>query len=77
MVVLTSFSKFVEGLPIQGTLKYTEHFSGPNRSRVENLKGGVQSSIDCNVHLTLQMVWRNVRVKNISVQAAAPALCDK
>ena len=34
--VLTSFSKFVDGLPIQGTLKYTGHFSGPNRLRVEN-----------------------------------------
>ena len=33
---LTSFSKFVDGLPIQGTLKYTGHFSGPNRLRVKN-----------------------------------------
>ena len=34
--VFSSFSKFVEGLPIRGTLKYTGHFSGPNRLRVEN-----------------------------------------
>ena len=34
--VLTSFSKFVDGLTMQGTLKYTGHFSGPNRLRVEN-----------------------------------------
>ena len=34
--VVTSFSKFVEGLPIQGTLRYTGHFSGPNRFRAEN-----------------------------------------
>ena len=27
--VLTSFSKFVDGLPIQETHKYTGHFSGP------------------------------------------------
>ena len=26
----------MEGLPIQGTLKYTGHFSGPNRLRMEN-----------------------------------------
>ena len=34
--VLTSFSKFVDGLPNQGTFKYTGHFLGPNRLRVEN-----------------------------------------
>ena len=34
--VLTSFSKFVGGLPIQGSLKYTGHLLGPNRLRVEN-----------------------------------------
>ena len=27
---MTSFSKLVEGLPIQGTFKYTGNFSGPN-----------------------------------------------
>ena len=32
----TSFSRFVEGLPIQGTLKYTGHFLGQNRLKEEN-----------------------------------------
>ena len=39
MAVLTSFSKFVDGLPIQGTLKYTRHFSGP-----KSLQGGELSN---------------------------------
>ena len=37
MAVLNFFSKFVKGLPIQGTLKYIGRFLGPNRSRGENL----------------------------------------
>ena len=34
--VLIYFSKFVEGLSIQGTLRYTGNFSGLNRLRVKN-----------------------------------------
>ena len=36
VAVLIFFSRFVDGLFIQGTLKYREYFSWPNRFRVEN-----------------------------------------
>ena len=42
---LTSFSKFVEGLPIQGTVKYTGHFSGPKSHKGRELIPGCHSGI--------------------------------
>ena len=34
--VLTFLSRPMEAFPIQGTLKYTGHFSGPNHLSIEN-----------------------------------------